>query len=139
VIKNSYNNNSFPVIGIGEGGYAFFGKRNLYVGWPHGWHGTGTDTKVVDGADNIWSTPNNLSVSTDNTVTCYTGAPGIVEVYLNPVPAGLVIYGYSPDESNHYSLVKQGIYFLWGFNNSPLTMTTDGENLFMNVVENVMP
>ena len=28
-----------PIIGIGEGGYAFYGQLSLYIGWPRGWHG----------------------------------------------------------------------------------------------------
>ncbi len=28
-----------PILGLGEGGYAFFGRLSLFVGWPHGWHG----------------------------------------------------------------------------------------------------
>ncbi|HEY3232309.1 MAG TPA: hypothetical protein VGJ87_23960, partial [Roseiflexaceae bacterium] len=28
-----------PIIGLGEGGYAFFGKLPLFIGWPNGWHG----------------------------------------------------------------------------------------------------
>ena len=30
---------SKPMIGLGEGGYAFFGQTGSPIGWPHGWHG----------------------------------------------------------------------------------------------------
>ena len=30
---------SKPVLGLGEGGYAFLGQIGSPIGWPHGWHG----------------------------------------------------------------------------------------------------
>ncbi len=39
-----------PIMGLGEGGYAFFGKLNLFIGWPNGWHGPQEKTNKAAGA-----------------------------------------------------------------------------------------
>ena len=39
-----------PILGLGEGGYAFFGKVGLDIGYPYGWHGVEAFTYAMDPA-----------------------------------------------------------------------------------------
>ena len=39
-----------PILGLGEGGYAFFGQVKLDIGYPNGWHGVETFTYAMDPA-----------------------------------------------------------------------------------------
>ncbi|TMC56972.1 MAG: hypothetical protein E6J19_07370 [Chloroflexi bacterium] len=45
------------IVGIGEGGSAFFGRIGLAIDWLHTWYANGTSVVVVDGSNPIWSTP----------------------------------------------------------------------------------
>lgn len=38
-VADHIRNSGKPILGLGEGGYAFFGKHGLGIGWPNGWHG----------------------------------------------------------------------------------------------------
>lgn len=39
-----------PILGLGEGGYAFFGRLGLFIGWPNGWHGPQNEVEEAAGA-----------------------------------------------------------------------------------------
>jgi len=46
-----------PVIGLGEGGYALFGRLSLDIGYPYGWHGNENCIRVVTPTHTIYNTP----------------------------------------------------------------------------------
>jgi len=129
-----------PIVGVGEGGYAFFGRRfngtSGTIGWPNGAHGIGAlSVNVVDGANSIWTTPNTISPhTTDALVPLYSTGTPYVTLY-NPTPiSGITRIGRDPGSTSYYNVIAQGCYTLWGFGNSPATMTTAGQDLFHNAL-----
>jgi len=46
-------NSEVPVLGIGEGGYAYFGQISLEIGYPNGGWSTGTSVDWENGDDDV--------------------------------------------------------------------------------------
>lgn len=126
-----------PIIGLGEGGYAFFGELGMFIGWPNGWHGP----------------QNLLNRAPLFPAPIYNGVPADpVQVYANPVnevgiylgggalPVDVQAIGMEPvavgRASDHASLIRQNCYTLWGFSGNAFEMTAApaGELLFLNTV-----
>ncbi len=123
-----------PTIGLGEGGYAFFGRMGLFIGWPGGWHGPqGTWAKAGTAPANIYTTPSIIPAPT----TVYTAPVNSVGIYLKPLPlpADVVPTSLETPPDDHASLILQGCRMLWGGSGNPTAMTLDGQNLFINTVE----
>ncbi len=70
-----------PVVGVGEGGYAFFSKPGQPNGWPYGWHGPQSGTIAVNPADPLFSTPNSIPLDASNAVQLYTADTNAVGIY----------------------------------------------------------
>lgn len=135
-IKNAY----IPVVGIGEGGYAFFGKLFLAIGWGMGAHGSSDSLSVVDTSTSVYRSPNPIPVLPGGGLHLYNvSSPQVV--ISNPVPAGGVVFlGAFATGSFYAPLVTQHARFLlWGYSNPPDSMTATGKNLFHNCVELVRP
>ena len=49
-----------PVIGLAEGGYAYFGAHGLQIGWPNGWHANHFEVMGVAGLS-YWQTPGDFT------------------------------------------------------------------------------
>ncbi len=120
-----------PIIGLGEGGYAFFGKLPLFIGWPQGWHGPADRTKKSASAPAAYFT----GVAADP-VTLYTAPVNSVGIYLNPtpLPSDVITIGEETPATNHANLIQQGCRMLWGFSGNPNVMTGDGKAIFLNAV-----
>ena len=69
-----------PILGLGEGGYAFFGRLALYIGWPRGWHGP---QNVIDMAP---TAPAGFFNPPIPPVTHYAVPFNSVGIYLPPQP-----------------------------------------------------
>ncbi|HZY45616.1 MAG TPA: hypothetical protein VFF70_12800 [Anaerolineae bacterium] len=122
-----------PIMGLSEGGYAFFGKLSLFIGWPRGWHSTDlVMTRVLTAPNAMFTTPNLVSGSP---ITAYTQNITEVAIYLAAKPADVVAFAEETPSTNHAMLISQGCRYLWGFGGSPLIMTAAGQNLFQNTVE----
>jgi hypothetical protein len=124
-----------PVLGVGEGGYAFFGQPalSLFIGWPNGWHGP--NLKVVPTAEwpAFYTTP--YAVPTGGgSVQVYSTFVNEVGIFLQNRPADAVVFGLEPNDERHAPLLAQGCRQLWGFSRDPRAMTADGANLFVNAV-----
>ena len=123
---------NIPVLGLGEGGYAFFGRLGLFIGWPQGWHGL-QEKMWKDPADPTpiftgISSPVNYTRAPQNSVGIDLSAPSI--------PPGVIRIGLEdPVAANHNSLIMQDCRMLWGNSGNPTQMTADGKNLFLNSVE----
>jgi len=129
-----------PILGLGEGGYAFFGKLNLVVGYPNGAHGNGTDIYIVETSNPIWHTPYNISIPGSQIISLYNSASNYVAIY-HPSPLmGTEPMGRQPSSASHYPLITQvGPFFLWGFDAGPNSMTSKGNKIFVNVLEYLIP
>lgn len=125
-----------PIIGLGEGGYAFFGKIGSPIGWPNGWHGL--QAKVLD-ANTIFAyyrSPNDLSGWLPGPFPIYRAPVNEVGIYMSAVPASVIPIGWEPAPNpDHASLTLDGCYHLWGYSGGPIEMNGTGQNLFLNAVQ----
>lgn len=125
-----------PIIGLGEAGYAFFGKLGLKIGYPEGAHGETNQIYVVDSAHQIFTTPNPITIPTDKIITIYTATKS-VDILVGTTDE-LTLLGRNPSQPGYYELISQKHedrqYVLWGFIDSPDVMTETGKNLFVNLV-----
>ena len=131
---SAINNSGKPIIGLGEGGYAFFGKLGLTIGWPHGWHGSGTQIYVVDPSHRIFNWPNKIDIPPDKILNIYTSTRH-VGIHLPSPPPDVVLLGRESYDTSHYILVQEkGRYLIWGFTKGPTMMTQTGKDLFINII-----
>lgn len=121
-----------PILGIGEGGYAFFGQLSLFIGWPNGWHGPQDSVDRAPGAPLSY-----FSGLPADPIQAYANPVNEVGIYLGgtPPPADVVPIGLEPPSPDHSSLILQGCRHLWGFSGNPTEMAPDGETLFLNAVQ----
>jgi len=135
-----------PILGLGEGGYAFFGKVGSGIGWPHGWHGPLDSVYATNNVPAYYQTPYD-----------FTGfVPGPFPLYLQPVNevgiylvnnAGVVPMGLEPpfpsgQLADHAPLIVEGSAAggpqpcrqLWGYSGGPAQMNAPGSELFINAV-----
>lgn len=123
-----------PILGLGEGGYTFFGKLQLHIGYPHGAHSDRTtQIRPVDLSHTIYQTPYSGFYSP---TTIYESSTESVEIHLPRPLSGVLALGRHITSDDYYSLVQEsGRYFLWGFDGGPTAMTTySGQHLFVNVI-----
>jgi hypothetical protein len=121
-----------PIIALGEGGYAFFGRLSMYIGWPRGWHGPqGNIRKAGTAPAAIFNgvlTPDPIPFTLEpvNSVGIYLKGP--------TPPAGVVPSGMEDPLDDHASLIQDGCRLLWGNSGNPPEMTGDGQTIFLNSV-----
>ncbi|MBX3010180.1 MAG: hypothetical protein KF832_01690 [Caldilineaceae bacterium] len=134
------------VLGLGEGGYAFFGQvkngqgdeRGLVIGYPRGMHGSALALYPVDAALAFYRTAYNTSAA--NGVGLQVYADNVPSVAISPTSLGVNAFPIGYEDSNRsYSIVAgQGCHNLWGFTAGPTAMTATGRNLFINAVQHAM-
>ncbi|MBN1505699.1 MAG: right-handed parallel beta-helix repeat-containing protein [Sedimentisphaerales bacterium] len=124
-----------PVIGLGEGGYALFGKLRLAIGHPNGGHASNKSIYVVDPNASLFARPNPIAIGPDRILSLYSETAD-VNIYLRPVPETVIPLGRSATGSHdNYPLVLEaGRFLLWGFVEPPAKMTQAGKDLFLNAV-----
>ena len=128
-------NSGKPVIGLGEGGYDFFGLLGLSIGSPNGGHGIQSSIEVVDPNSLLFHAPYSINIPEGRALQLYTDTNSI-EIYLWPaIPETVTAFGNKVNDSGYYPLVAEhNRYLLWGFTESPKKMTRVGRRLFINVV-----
>jgi len=126
-----------PVLGLGEGGAALFEHFGLNIGYGHTWYAGDHRADVVDSRNRVWAAPNPLSVATGDTLSLY-GADGMLAVYLPSPLKGVTPVGRQTGDAGHYPLIAQSMNgvcdALWGFTGAPGTMTSQGKDLFLNML-----
>ncbi len=128
------------IIGVGEGGYAFFGQLGLAIGWPNGAHGTDSQVVVPDPTPAVYSDPAPLFVPADRRLELFVSAVESIEIPAGPtLPEGVTAIGRSSDNADYYPLLSEytasGCYLLWGFRGTPDQMTLSGQTLFRNALQ----
>ena len=127
-------NSGKPILGLGEGGYAFFGKLGLEIGWPNGMHGSRDSIEVIDPNNSLFSVPYAIDVPDDRVLQLYTETEH-VDLHLWPMPETVTALGRQVESHGYYPLAREyDRYVLWGFTESPEKMTHVGKTLFVNVV-----
>ncbi len=133
------SNSAKPIIGLGEGGYSFFGGLGLKTGSPNGWHGSENSIYMVDKAHTVFNKPNSITIPTNNILQLYSST-GHVGIYLSSVPSNVIVLGRENTDTTHYSFtLENSKYLLWGFTASPTSMTQTGKDLFINSVTYLVP
>ena len=124
-----------PIVGLGEGGYAFFGQLGLSIGWPNGAHGSRNSISVIDPDSSHFSMPYPIDVPQDKALQLYSETEH-VGLYLWPViPETVTALGAQVDSATYYPLaMEHDRYLLWGFAAPAENMTEIGRDLFVNVV-----
>ncbi|MGE5531582.1 MAG: DUF11 domain-containing protein, partial [Bacteroidota bacterium] len=122
------------VVGLGEGGYAYLGKRGKPMGWPNGWHTTSSEVRPVNTGASYWHIPNDFGVP-PNPLPLYVKAVGEAGIYLPSAP-GTVAFGMEVADKEHAPLIaeQEDCDQLWGFAGPPEVMTEPGKKLFVNAV-----
>lgn len=120
-----------PIIGLGEGGYAFYGRMGLFIGWPHGWHGPQNLIKKSGGTlDPTFFAGIPAPI---DPVQTYQNVTNSVGIYLTPsYPSDVIPIGLEVPTSDHAPLIKQGCRLLWGNSGNPYGMTDYGRTIFLN-------
>lgn len=136
--KVSYVNNSGkPIIGIGDGGYAFFGKLNLDIGYSNGGLGLSDEVHITDPTHAIFNIRYTIQNGTND---IFTGLSGFWGFPVSTLPLSVTSYALAFDGSSLTALVSQSNrYFFWGYENVPSEFTTTGEHLFLNVITYYLP
>lgn len=123
-----------PVVGLGEGGYRFFGRLGLAIGYPNGARTSRDSVYIVDPNTSLVSMPYPVAIPADRVLQLYTHTDHVT-VYLWPVPQTVTAFAREADTAGCYPVVaEQGRYLLWGFIESPERMTETGRALFLNAV-----
>ena len=131
------SNTSRRVIGLGDGGHAFFGQVGLDIGYNNGTASTDTSVIPVDVSHPIWQTPFDLAVT------------GVTQVYAKNGSDGVAVWGHGndlvwlasdpPNSTPLWLVLEEGRYLIWGFNRGPRSMSTTGKSLFVNTVWFMVP
>ena len=124
-----------PVVGLGEGGYAYFGKADQALGWPHGWHGPLAAVWPVNTGQTYWHVPYDLGTPPPSPLPLYGNPVPEVGIYLPGMTAVLPL-GLEPADKYHAPLLAEedDCDQLWGFGGPPEQMTAKGRKLFVNAV-----
>ncbi|MHA2371236.1 MAG: hypothetical protein ACXADX_20670, partial [Candidatus Hodarchaeales archaeon] len=128
-------NSGAPILGLGEGGYAYFGQIDLEIGSStagnQGVHGNDGTLVVADDTHDIFNTPTDIG---SGIISVYSGESRYVSLHYPSPPENVDLLGRIPS-SDHYALtLENDMYFLWGFREDPDTMTQTGKDLMLNVV-----
>jgi hypothetical protein len=124
-----------PIVGLGAGGHAFFGRLGLAIGHPNGQAVNSAAIKVADfGASQKFYT--GVTVPGDQVIPVYSAAqPGIAIPFAAP-PASGVRMAAMPDNAGLFPVVQlEQRYLLWGFDAGPAAMTASGRQLFINAMK----
>ncbi|MGC9466965.1 MAG: protein kinase domain-containing protein [Anaerolineae bacterium] len=130
-----------PVIGLGSGGSSFFDQIGEPIGWGNAWlPSPARDIYVVDPDDNFWESPNEISIPGSRILSLYSSDSSYLSVYYPSPISGVEAIGRQYDNANHYPIIsKDSKYLLWGFNQTPSSLTTVGRQVFLNAVRNTLP
>ena len=127
------------MLGLGEGGYAFFGKIQLAIGWPNG--AVDLQEYAIDWAtplNSIWGMPYDITLKESLALYLKPGACRII--FMEKVPGNVTIFGHYLTDHRYANLLQEASkYTLWGFNDGPGKMTETGRRLFTNTVFRSIP
>ncbi|MCG2768826.1 MAG: DNRLRE domain-containing protein, partial [Anaerolineae bacterium] len=125
-----------PVIGIEQGGYSFFGQLGLNIGYPNGATGGVMDTiYAIDPAHTAWNSPFSVALDGTDRAVIYGTGQSIAFIHDTKVDATNDLIGdEGADRVFNFLLGERSCYMLWSYAGDPTLMTTDGQNLFANIV-----
>jgi hypothetical protein len=130
-----------PIIGLYRGGASLFQELGLSINYGHGGFGTDqTGVYVTDPSHTIFSYPNSIPVAGDGIVALYSSNCTLLVEHSGSLSPDAIPLGCAAVFSHvYYPLVQEEQNVLWGFQASPDSMTQEGKDLFVNVVNHLFP
>jgi serine/threonine protein kinase len=129
-----------PTMGLGMGGYAYFGKLSLAIGWGNGAHGSANQVYVVDTSDAAWTSPNSIAVPGSRLLQLYTNNINYVGIFYPSPISGVKAIGQHPADNRYAPIIMQDdLYLLWGYGGNPNAMTETGTEVFLNAAHSLLP
>lgn len=95
---------------MGEGGYGFFGKLKLKIGFQNGASSSGTAIIWTNSGDSIWKTPFTFTLL-KVPLQLYEKPSFRKSIYLPEVPSGITVFGYNSINGNYADLLLIALYF----------------------------
>jgi subtilisin family serine protease len=125
-----------PVVGLGEGGYAYFGQVQSPIGYPNGQHGSDLiGFAVVTPTHPSLIGPRKVAIK-EGTVQVTDGGTAYVGIFVPKPGDPLELVGRTGPE--HYVVLIDGSRAgsaLWGFHGVPSAYTIDGWNALANLMD----
>jgi hypothetical protein len=124
-----------PILGLGQGGYGFFGTLNFAIGAPNGGRITTDSIQVTDSEAPLFAGPYRVTVPADGILQLAEAPDYQVMIYMWPaVPENVVTFARQVNDPGYFPLAAEQGHLLWGFVNSPDELTEAGRNLLLNAV-----
>ncbi len=127
------------ILGLGEGGYRFFGQLGLEIGFPNGALHFRSGQAVLEDPQGLFSrVPYDLSSYGFAPIPLVPEAANITARHIY-MPATSVVLplawqSVAGQPTAYAPIVAQGCRVLWGFQEPPDTMTEAGQALFVNTL-----
>lgn len=123
-----------PILGLGYGGAALFQEMELFINWGNGAVGSGQNIYVPTTGHDIFTSFFDIGIPKTGILGLYSESSPAVEEYVGSLPTQVDLIGRMEGSESYYPLTRENEYLLWGFRNSPDTMTTTGKKLLINTV-----
>lgn len=131
-----------PVLGMGEGGAAFFELADLRISWGNTWYSSNNEVFAMSPSSRYWQRPYAIDLgATAPLVKLYPEPLTELGVYV-PEPGGsIVLIAREVTDQRHYPVIRENrrerSFILWGYNVGPSAMTESGQELFVNVAQSL--
>jgi hypothetical protein len=124
-----------PVLGLGRGGLALYAELGLFINYGQcASAGSQTQVYAYDEDLPIWNVPYRIYPA-NGLVTIYSQGSSVQELFAPNHVDEVLRIGRAASSTNYFPLAEEaGRYFMWGYYGAPQNMTTTGEDLFVNVV-----
>jgi len=132
------------MIGLGDGGAAFFDVFQLNIGKSNTRSGSGAAATAVNPGDAAWSSPSPIALPADATPRLYEKETPLLEAFDRGLGPDVTRIGRRLDKQQvaAFPLAAQRVRgqlgsqcnLLWGFRGTPATMTPAGRDLFTNLL-----
>lgn len=130
------------VLGLGDGGHAFFGQLGLSIGWPNGeFSNLFGEVLAADPSFPYFQQPYDFSAVLDTPLQLYRDNTREINVLLDGTAIDVtpLAHGSFGDFSTKYAtLLRQGCRQLWGYNGDANLMSDLGRRLFINAVSDAI-
>ncbi len=141
-VQNAIRTAGRPLLGIGEGGYAYLGKFGSPIGWANAWHiPTGATSFAIPSPAHPTNSGIFSIISSAGSVTVSSSNMPYLAINLPPTVAStLQLVARQPDDATHYISVLNtkptattgATEAIWGFDGMP-SYTDNGWNALANL------
>ena len=144
-VANIQNSNK-SVLGLGFGGASLFEEMGLSINWSNGYIVSDTTSSsskcksifCMDTSLQIFKSPNPIPIPGNFQIQLYNYS-GLISEYGLQLPSGVLLVGREPFDPDYFTIVSENDkYWLWGFTNSPSSMTQTGKELLINIVQSLI-